>query len=174
MILYPDHYISSYMILYLVGGFNPFQKYQSNWIISPGKGENPPTRVGVWWKYLMQDPNGCRSILIQSQNPKSKIQTGPFGAATRRTKTKLIQNPKSKLQNPRSKIQNPKSKIQDPKSQIQNPRSKIQNPNSKIQTARQKRLIFEECSMCIKLRKYRQKWPLGRASLGQGAESPKS
>ena len=38
----------------------------------------------------------------------------------------------------------------------------------------QKRLIFEECSMCIKHRKYRQKWPLGGASLGQGAEPPKS
>ena len=37
----------------------------------------------------------------------------------------------------------------------------------------QKRVIFEECSMCIKHRKYRQKWPLGGASLGQGAESPK-
>ena len=33
----------------LVGGFNPFEKYSSNWIISPGKGENkkclkPPPR----------------------------------------------------------------------------------------------------------------------------------
>ena len=27
-----------------------------------------------------------------------------------------------------------------------------------------KRLFFEECSMCIKHRKYRQKWPLGGAS----------
>ena len=68
-------------------------------------------------------------------NPKSKIQTGPFGAATKRTKTKLIQNPKSQIQNPKSKIQNPKSKIQNPKSKIQNPKSKIQNPKSKIQTA---------------------------------------
>jgi len=25
---------------YLLGGFNPFEKYQSSWIISPGKGEN--------------------------------------------------------------------------------------------------------------------------------------
>ena len=38
----------------------------------------------------------------------------------------------------------------------------------------QKRLFFEECSLCIKHRKYRQKWPLGGASLGQGAESSKS
>ena len=34
----------------LVGGFNPFEKYQSNWIISPGRGENqkylkPPPRI---------------------------------------------------------------------------------------------------------------------------------
>ena len=32
---------------YLVGGFNPFEKYESNWIISPGTDEhikylNPP------------------------------------------------------------------------------------------------------------------------------------
>jgi len=25
---------------YLVGGFNPSAKYSSNWIISPGRGEN--------------------------------------------------------------------------------------------------------------------------------------
>ena len=31
------------------------------------------------------------------QNPNSKIQTAPFGAATRGTKTKLIQNPRSKM-----------------------------------------------------------------------------
>ena len=30
-------------------------------------------------------------------------------------------------------------------------------------------LFFEECSMCIKHRKYHQKWPLGGASLGRGA-----
>ena len=67
------------------------------------------------------------------QTPKSKLQNPtPFGAATKRTKTKLIQNPNSKLQNPNSKLQNPKSKIQDPKSKIQNPKSKIQNPKSKI------------------------------------------
>ena len=29
-----------------------------------------------------------------------------------------------------------------------------------------KRLFFEECSTCIKHRKYRQKWPLGGAGLG--------
>ena len=33
----------------------------------------------------------------------------------------------------------------------------------------QKRLFFEECSMCIKHRKYCQKWPLGGVGLGQGA-----
>ena len=62
----------------------------------------------------------CRVILIQTQNPKSKIQTAPFGAATKRTKTKLIQNPKSKLQHPKSKLQTPKSKLQNPNSKIQN------------------------------------------------------
>ena len=80
----------------------------------------------------------CRVRPHPNQNPKSKIQTAPFGAATKRTNTKLIQNPKSKLQNPKSKIQNPKSKIQNPKSKIQNPKSKIQNPKSKLQTPNSK------------------------------------
>ena len=38
----------------LVGGFNPFEKYESNWIISPGRGENkkslkPPPRNQCRW-----------------------------------------------------------------------------------------------------------------------------
>ena len=39
---------------YLVGGFNPFETYWSNWIISPGRGENkkilkpPPSYNGLW------------------------------------------------------------------------------------------------------------------------------
>ena len=37
-----------------------------------------------------------------------------------------------------------------------------------------KRLSFEECSMCIKHRKYRQKWPLGGVGLGQGAGAQKT
>ena len=37
-----------------------------------------------------------------------------------------------------------------------------------------KRLFFEECSMCIKHRKYPQKWPLGGVGLGQGAGAQKS
>ena len=37
-----------------------------------------------------------------------------------------------------------------------------------------KRLFFEECSMCIKHRKYRQKLPLGGVGLGQGAGAQKS
>ena len=43
-------------IYILVGGFNPFEKYQSNWIISPGRGENkkylkPPPSI-----YMPKDP----------------------------------------------------------------------------------------------------------------------
>ena len=80
----------------------------------------------------------------KTQNPKSKIQnpTGPFGAATKRTKTKPIQNPKSKIRNPKSKIQNPKSKIQNPKSEIQNPNSKLQTPKSKLQNPKSKRPVW--------------------------------
>ena len=38
----------------LVGGFNPFEKYSSNWIISPGRGENekclkPPRLPWTKW-----------------------------------------------------------------------------------------------------------------------------
>ncbi len=76
----------------------------------------------------------CRVILIQTQNPKSKSPR--FGAATKRTKTKLSQYPKSKTPNPKSKLQNPRSKTQKPKSKLQTPNPKIQIPNSKIQTAR--------------------------------------
>ena len=36
----------------------------------------------------------------------------------------------------------------------------------------QKRLIFEECSMCIKHRKYRQNWPLGGASYWPFPKTP--
>jgi len=50
------------------------------------------------------DPNPSPKSKIR--NRKSEIQTGPFGAATKRTKTKLIQNPKSEIQNPKSEIQN--------------------------------------------------------------------
>ena len=150
----------------------------------------------------------CRTIQnpkSEIQNPNSKIQTAPFGAATKRTKTKPIQKPKSKIQTPRSKIQ---IKIQDPKSKIQTPKSKIQTArldfgfwisggragaggdgyvaNDVVWPVRppeicrrpppeaKKRLFLEECSMCIKHRKYRQKWPLGRVHLGQGAGAQKS
>ena len=47
-----------FLVGLLVGGFNPIEKYQSNWKSSPNRGENPPTRVGVTGRYLMQDPNG--------------------------------------------------------------------------------------------------------------------
>ena len=87
----------------------------------------------------LQTPNSkIQTPKSKIQTPKSKIQTALFGAATKRTKTKLIQNPKSKLQNPKSKIQDPKSKIQNPKSKIQNPKSKIQDPKSKIQNPKSK------------------------------------
>ena len=38
----------------------------------------------------------------------------------------------------------------------------------------QKRLIFEERSMCIKHRKYRQKWPLGGLISGKGRNCQKA
>ena len=113
---------------------NPKSKIQTpkSKIQTPkSKIQNPKSKI--------QNPNSkLQNPKSKLQNPKSKIQTAPFGAATKRTKTKLIQNPKSKLQNPKSKIQNPKSKIQNPKSKIQNPRSKIQNPKSKIQNPKSK------------------------------------
>ena len=89
----------------------------------------PPTRVGVTWKYLIcriQTMQGNPNPKPKLQNPESKLQKAPFGAATKRTKTKLIQNPNSKIQNPRSQILNPNSKIPNLKSKLQNPKSKIQ------------------------------------------------
>ena len=53
----------------LVGGFNPFEKYQSNWIISPGRGENekylkPPPR----YIYLVPSTNApLRSPILYSE-----------------------------------------------------------------------------------------------------------
>ena len=46
--------------IYLVGGFNPSEKYSSNWIISPNRGENkkylkPPPR------YPFISRSGCKS-----------------------------------------------------------------------------------------------------------------
>ena len=45
---------------WLVSGFNPFQKYQSNWIISPGRGENkryfkPPPRLSRVFPWRSND-----------------------------------------------------------------------------------------------------------------------
>ena len=37
-----------------------------------------------------------------------------------------------------------------------------------------KTVIFEDCSMCIKHRKYRQKWPLGGVGLGLGGAKAKT
>ena len=37
-----------------------------------------------------------------------------------------------------------------------------------------KKVIFEDCSMCIKHRKYRQKWPLGGVGLGLGGAKAKT
>ena len=45
-----QNYLSTLLSILLVGGFNSFEKYSSNWIISPNRGENkkhlkPPTLV---------------------------------------------------------------------------------------------------------------------------------
>ena len=50
--------------LHLVGGFNPFEKYESNCIISPGRDENkrylkpPPSHIGF---QVYQDISGINS-----------------------------------------------------------------------------------------------------------------
>ena len=53
---YPSVLISNNT--YLVDGFNPYEKYESNWIISPGRGENknclkPPPRYHVFILFLL-------------------------------------------------------------------------------------------------------------------------
>ena len=54
--------------VFLVGGFNPFEKYESKWKSSPNRGENikylkPPTRFGmcktkphILWKGSKRSP----------------------------------------------------------------------------------------------------------------------
>ena len=113
---------------------NPKSKIQT----PNSKIQNPNSKIQNPNSKLQTPKSKLQTPKSKIKTPNSKIQTAPFGAATKRTKTKLIQNPNSKLQNPKSKIQNPKSKIQNPKSKIQNPKSKIQNPKSKIQNPKSK------------------------------------
>ena len=72
----------------LVGGFNPFEKYESNWESSPGGGENkkylkPPASIELWtfhWnavhkkKHLQVRPvrYGSNYGLMVSENPARK------------------------------------------------------------------------------------------------------
>ena len=58
-------------LLTLAGGFNPFEKYQSNWIISPGKGENkkclkppPSTTLALVWLQIVQKPLRKNPLLV--------------------------------------------------------------------------------------------------------------
>ena len=61
---------------YLVGGFNPFEKYKSNWIISPSRDENK--------EYLKPPPSlgGYDICWVESytsgQNHDNKIPKGGF------------------------------------------------------------------------------------------------
>ena len=54
----------------LVGGFNPFEWYQSNWIISPGRGENrkclkpPPIVIAIHGNFWAQEKI-CHSLLFE-------------------------------------------------------------------------------------------------------------
>ena len=64
-------YLSKIGRVHLVGGFNPFEKYQSNWIISPGKGENK----NLWnyyhcnrgWPGWLQKMYHCPKIEIEPE-----------------------------------------------------------------------------------------------------------
>ncbi len=62
----------SYLRVYLVAGFNPFEKLKSNWIISPNRGENekylkPPARYA-----LIKPRPGCHSPPVDYQ-PKASL-----------------------------------------------------------------------------------------------------
>ena len=98
------------------------------------KQQGGKSQVPTWQGKALVN-RGPESTWFKVANPRSKIQTGPFGAAKSRLETKPIQNPKSKTQtqNPKSKVQksqitNPKPKIRNPKPRIRNPKSKIWNP----------------------------------------------
>ena len=77
------------LYLVLVGGFNPFEKYESNWIISPGRGENKkknetttqlswsrkrlisPTRWKQPWKIKNYKPSLASNNFTEARfNPK--------------------------------------------------------------------------------------------------------
>ena len=53
-------------ILVIVGGFNPSQKYKSNWESSPERGENtksfkPPPRISI---FCQHHPSFCSSLTL--------------------------------------------------------------------------------------------------------------
>jgi len=64
----------------LLGGFNPFEKYKSNWLISPGRGENnkylkPPSSKGfLYWKtYLKLFLMKIQQLLGEVLQPKKMM-----------------------------------------------------------------------------------------------------
>ncbi len=95
--------------LYLVGGFNPSEKYLSNWIVSPGRGENkkclkPPPSYdgGIFPKRTMftwkddQDNKACcirwmalsqenKHILKQTATPRNSLKNHALGSGNKKT-----------------------------------------------------------------------------------------
>lgn len=96
------------------------------------KKQGGKSQVPTWQGKALVN-RGPKSTWFKVANPRSKVQTGPFGAAKSRLETKPIQNPKSKTQHPKSKVRNHKSETLNPKSETQNPKSEIQNLKSNWQ-----------------------------------------
>ena len=77
LVFQSDFFLSSAHSLQLTGGFNPIEKYESNWIISPNSGKNkkylkPPARrfcppkkhhcFNFSWHFLASFPANVRII----------------------------------------------------------------------------------------------------------------
>ena len=68
----------------LVGGFNPFEQYSSNWITSPSRGENkkiivkPPPRIICTLENTYEKNYGTSAISIFSETHQQLDQTFPL------------------------------------------------------------------------------------------------
>ena len=60
----------------LVGGFNSFEKYSSNWIIFPNRGENKkylkPPRLGIKWMPFASLFQSINSLLLTVTQPSKR------------------------------------------------------------------------------------------------------
>ena len=80
--IYPTKIVANFNTI-LVGGFNPFEKYESNWIISPSRVENkkifelPPARIyslQFFFVFLGAASSGCKLRARKNRFPKNEMR----------------------------------------------------------------------------------------------------